>query len=88
MQFFLYEVVARIVAIALCFFSGRRLRSGFVERKISYLNEDILDPVDWSKVIAHRDATPVRYWILIGIEISTLAAGLVMAIFGWWVPNT
>jgi hypothetical protein len=36
MQFFLYEIVARIVAIYLCVYSIRKVRSGLVERKITY----------------------------------------------------
>jgi hypothetical protein len=38
-------------------------------------------------VIAHRDTTPVRYWIQIGIQMSFLVACLVLAIFGWWRPD-
>ncbi len=34
MQFFLYEIVARIVAIYLCVDCYRKLRNGLVERKI------------------------------------------------------
>jgi len=33
MQFFLYEIVARIVAIYLCFDCSHKLRYGLVERK-------------------------------------------------------
>ena len=90
MQFFLYEIVARIVAIYLCVDCSRSLWHGLVERKIAYFNDDLLDGllVDWSKVIAHRDATPVRYWIQIGLRTSCLVASFFVAIFGWWRPNT
>jgi hypothetical protein len=90
MQFFLYEIVARIVAIYLCVDCSRRLWYGLVERKISYFNSDFLDGllIDWSKVVAHRDATPVRYWIQIGLQIIALVGCLFVAIFGWWQPNT
>ena len=84
MQFFLYEIVARIVAIYLCVDCGRRLRRGLVERRITYFNPSLLD---WSKWVAHRDATPVRYWIQIGIQTILLVACLFVAIFGWWHPN-
>jgi hypothetical protein len=90
MQFFFYEIVARIVAIYLCVDCSRKLPYGLVERKIAYFNDDFLDwlLIDWSKVVAHRDATPVRYWIQIGLQISFLVASVFVAIFGWWQPNT
>jgi hypothetical protein len=92
MQFFFYEIVARIVAIYLCVDCSRKLWYGLVERKITYFvgNADFLDWLisdSWSRV-AYRDATPVRYWIQIGIQIFTLVASLVVAIFGWWRPST
>ena len=85
MQFFLYEIVARIVAIYLCFDCSRKLRRGLVEKKIAYFNDNILD---WSIWVADRDATPVRYWIQMGIRIMILVACLFVAILGWWRPNT
>jgi hypothetical protein len=94
MQFFLYEIVARIVAIYLCVDCSRRLWYGLVERKIAYTNNSgdflgrFLDWVDWSKVVAYRDTTPVRYWIQIGLVSFTLVASLVVAIFGWWHPDS
>ena len=85
MRFFLYEIVARIVAIYLCFDCSRKLRNGLVERKIAYFNASL---PDWSNWVADRDATPVRYWIQMGIQIIILVACLCGAIFGWWQPNT
>jgi 4-amino-4-deoxy-L-arabinose transferase-like glycosyltransferase len=85
MRFFLYEIVARIVAIYLCFDCSRKLWRGLVERKIAYFNDNFLD---WSNWVAHRDAAPVRYWIQMGIQIIILVACLFVAIFGWWRPNT
>jgi hypothetical protein len=93
MQFFLYEIVARIVAIYLCVDCYRKLRHGLAERKIASFSSD---PVNWfldsfmdpSIRVAHRDATPVRYWIVMGIWIISLVACLFVAIFGWWHPNT
>jgi hypothetical protein len=63
---------------------------GLVERKIAYFNDDFINGllIDWSKVIAHRDATPVRYWIQIGLRITCLVTSLVVAIFGWLQPNS
>ena len=90
MQFFLHEIIARIVAIYLCVDCGCKLRNGFVDRKIAYFNDDFIDwlLVDWSKIIIHRDSAPIRYWITIGLWIISLVACLVVAIFGWWQPNT
>jgi hypothetical protein len=84
MQFFLYEIVARIVAIYLCVDCSRKLWHGLVERKIAYYG--LLRW--WPNWVAHRDATPVQYWIQMGIQIIFLVASLVVAIFGWWQPNT
>jgi len=87
MRFFLYEILARIVAIYLCVYCSRQLWYGLVERKIAYFNDDFLDGllIDWSKVIAYRDATPVRYWIQIGLQTTSLVACLFVALFH---PNT
>ncbi len=89
MQFFLYEIVARIVAIYLCVYCSRKLWQGLVERKITRYGGDWLDfLVDWSgPLVACRDATPVRYWILIGLQIISAVGCLFGAIFGWQ-PNT
>jgi hypothetical protein len=84
MQFFLQEVVARIVAIYLCVDCGRDLWRGFVERKIAYYSTDWLD---WSNWVADRDATPIRYWMQMGLEAISMVACFFVAIFGWWVPN-
>jgi hypothetical protein len=85
MQFFLYEIVARIVAIYLGIDCGRKIWFGLVERKIVYFNDSLLN---WSRWVAHRDATPVQYWIQIGIQITVLLSCLCVAIFGWWHPNS
>src|SRR5215510_6317908 len=61
MQFFLYEIVARIVAIYLCFDCGRDVWHGFVERKTRPCSPDFLDWFNpWSHIVAHRcHADPV-----------------------------
>jgi hypothetical protein len=86
---FLYEIVARMVAIYLCVYCSRKLWDGLVERKIAYFNDDFIGwlLLDWSKVVAHKDATPIRYWILIGLRITCAVGCLGVAIFGWWRPN-
>ena len=92
MQFFLYEIVARIVAIYLCVDCYRQLRKGLVERKIRIHSADFVDWIvdsfqDESIKVVHRDTAPIRYWILIGVQISLVAGCLGVAIFGWWHPN-
>jgi len=86
MHFFLYEIVARIVAIYLCVDCGRKLKYVLVEGKIAVFNPDLLDW--WSHGDVHRDTAPVRYWIEMGIQITCLVGCLFVAIFGWWQPNT
>jgi len=79
MQFFLYEIVARVVAIYLCVDCYHKLRHGFAERKIASYSSD---PVNWvldlfqhpSIRVAHRDAAQVRYWIVMGLQMIALVA--------------
>ena len=89
MQFFLYEIVARIVAIWVGYSCGRILWNGLTQRKVQYDNDDFLDGllVDWSKVIADRDRTPIRYWLEIGLWTIAVRGCLGVAIFGWWHPD-
>ena len=88
MQFFLTEIVARVVAIYYFVDCSRDLWQGLVERKITYFNSDfiswILGKSEW---VSDRDATPIRYWIHMGSETFGAIACLVVAMFGWWVPN-
>jgi hypothetical protein len=89
MQFLLYEIVARVVAIYLCVDTGRELWNGFVERKIAPYSLDFLDWFNpWSNRVAHRDASPIAYWAHISVYIGIFLACLVVAIFGWWQPST
>jgi len=91
MEFFLYQIVARIVAIYLCVDCWRKIRNGLVERKTEYrfASSDLLDwffePPRW---VCDRDTTPVRYWIQIGLQTFSLVACLVVAIHGWWRPTS
>jgi hypothetical protein len=85
MHFFLYEIVARVVAFYLLVDTGRDLRNGLADRKIRYWNASLLN---WRRDIADRDATPVLYWIQIGFRVLALVACLLLAIFGWWQPNS
>ena len=82
MRLFLYEVVARIVAIYLCYDCGRRIWHGLVERKITLINTDLLDWWTPSQVL-DRDTAPVRYWLIMGTQAFAMLACLVVAIIGW-----
>ena len=88
MQFFLHEIVARVVAAYLFIDGSRALRHAVVERKLSFeqhgFMEWLFNVPDW---VTHRDVNPLRYWFLFGGEVLTLIACLVVAIFGWWTPN-
>ena len=63
------------------------------ERKIAPYSSD---PVNWileafmdpSIRVAHRDTAPVRYWVVMGLEIFALVGCFFVAIFGWWHPTT
>ena len=89
MQFFLTEIVARVVAIYFLIDGGRALRQGLVERKFYFMEFSLMDLIvttpPW---IADRDTAPFRYWTNIVHQAIVLIACLVIAIFGWWVPNT
>jgi hypothetical protein len=91
MQFFLCEVVARIVAAYLCFDCWRRLRNGLAEGKITYTsNSDMLAWLifDSSAWVARRASQPFRYWMQMGLQAIALVACLVVAINGWWHPTS
>jgi len=95
MQFFLYEIVARIVAAYLCVDCFRNVRSGFVERKITSFphSTGILDLLvdslaGLSKRVVHRDNAPVQYWLEMGLQMFGLVGCVGVAIFGWFHPTT
>jgi hypothetical protein len=93
MQFFLYEIVARIVAIYLCVDCYRKLRDGLAERKIASYSSD---PINWildafmdpSIHIAQRDTAPIRYWMVMSVQMFAFVGCFGVAIFGWWHPTT
>ena len=93
MQFFLYEVVARVVSVYLCVVCYRTLRVGLAERKITSYSSDPIDFIlaafmDPSIRVAHRDTAPVRYWILMGVQVLGMVGCCGVAIVGWWHPTT
>jgi hypothetical protein len=90
MQFFLYEILARIIAIYLFIDTWRKLRNGLAERKIRIFNPDVLNWfLDWSSIgIIHRDTAPIRYWVEIGMQTIILVLCFLLAILGWWHPDS
>jgi hypothetical protein len=84
----LFDFGYRIVAIALCLSCGRQVWYGLVERKITFINGDLLDWWSPTRQIFQRDAAPIRYWIQIGIQTITCVLCFVAAIVGWWQPNS
>ena len=89
MQFFLYEILARIVAAYLFIDSARELRAGLVERKIDIFNPDWLDwLLNLSPREVQRDTSPFWYWSQIVIHAFVMVCCLVVAIFGWFHPET
>jgi hypothetical protein len=94
MQFFLHEIVARVVAIYLFVDGSRALWIALAERKTWFLYYDVIDRLslmdrffrvpEWT---VNRDSAPFRFWFLISGQVFTLIACLVMAIFGWWTPK-
>ena len=82
MHFFLYEILARIVAAYLAYDCAQKLQRGLRERKIAVSNSDLLD---WfSRPPADRDATPVQFWIEVTIRTIALISCGIVAIFGWF----
>ena len=89
LEFVLYEIVARVVAVYLFVDGSLALWNGLAERKTSVVNYQFMDMFvrlpDWS---ADRETAPLQYWFLISGKVFTLFACLVVAIFGWWHPHT
>ena len=82
MHFFLYEILARIVAAYLAYDCAQKLRRGLRERKIAVFNPDLLDWFSYSP--ADRDATPVQFWIEMALQTFALVSCGIVAIFGWF----
>jgi hypothetical protein len=84
MHFFLYEILARLVAIYLGIDCYRTIRRALAEGKIRDFNPSLLI---WTTWIADREATPIQFWIQIVIQITILISCVVVAIFGWFPSN-
>ena len=92
MDFIIFGVVARVVAAYLLFEGLRHLHRNFTERQITPFEPDwvnwIIDATrDKSSLAVHRDTSPIRYWISIGVEAVVLLACLYVLIFGWRIVS-
>ena len=89
LEFFLYEIAARVVAFYLFVDGSVGLWNALSERKTSVANYMFMDMFvrlpDWS---ADRETAPWQYWFLIAGKVFMLFVCLVIAIFGWWHPKT
>jgi hypothetical protein len=83
MEFFLYDVLARIVAIYFVYDCSRKIWDASHEKKITVVNSEFFG---WSNRDAHRDEAPIQYWWQISKEVSSLALSLYVAIFGLRPP--
>jgi hypothetical protein len=82
-----FDIGYRLVALAVCFWCGRRVWRGYVERKYTLINSDLLDWWTPSQVF-HRDVAPVRYWMFACMEAGSAVICLAAAVIGYWQPNT
>lgn len=83
MEFFLYDVLARIVAMYFVYDCGRKVWHAFHEKKITLIDSEFFG---WSNRDADRDEAPIQFWWQISKEFSSLALSLYVAIFGLRLP--
>jgi len=88
LEFFLYDIVARVAAVYLFVDGSLALWSALAERKTSVVNYAFMDMFcrlpDWS---ADRETAPLQYWFMISGKVFMLFVCLVIAIFGWYRPH-
>ena len=83
----MFEIAYRIVAIVMCLWYSHIVWNGLEERKIALVNTDWLDW--WTPTqIFHRDAAPVRYWIIMSMQAGSTVIFFIAAVVGWWQPNS
>jgi hypothetical protein len=91
MQFFLHDIVVRTLAAYLCFDTCRTLQRGLSHGRFVPFEPDavnwILDSFrNKAALTVHRNTTPMRFWIAVGLEALLLFACIYVAVFGW--PQT
>ena len=82
----MFEIAYRIAAILLCVSCSNAVWYGYVERKISIYDADILS--SWRpRQVIHRDTAPIRYWIVVCLHAGSAIVCFNAAIVGWWPPG-
>jgi hypothetical protein len=84
----LFDIGFRIVAIGLCIYSGYSAWHGLIERKISLYNTDFLDFFTPAEQVFHRDAAPIRYWLIMSLQAGGMVLFFIAALVGYWQPNS
>ena len=93
MQSPFFDVGFRVLAAYLCFDSGRKLRNGLIERRITFYSRDVVVWVlEWlggppSSQVFHRDTAPIRYWSSIVGTAFAMVLCFVAVFVGYWQPN-
>ncbi len=83
----LFDIGYRLVAVAFCLYCGDSVWYGYVERRITLYNTDLLDWWTPARQVLQRDVAPVRYWIVISVQAGSTVLCFIAAIVGWWQPN-
>ena len=81
MQFFLAQILARVVAAYLAYDCYRKLRGGLRDGKIAIFNPDLLDWFSYKP--ADRKLTPVQFWLEMFVQAIALISCIAITIVGW-----
>ncbi len=80
MQFFLREVVAKLVAAYLCYDCLHTVRRALAEGNIRWFNSDLLN---WSTQHVNRVREPYQFWFQVGVQTIIMVGCVVVVLFGW-----
>jgi hypothetical protein len=78
----MFEIAYRIAAIVLCVACSNAVWYGYVERKISMCDADVLSMLR-PRPIYHRDTAPIRYWFVVCMHAGSAVMCFIAAIIGW-----
>jgi hypothetical protein len=82
-QFFLTQIVARIVAAYLAYDCLRTVRRALAEGNIRWFNSDLLN---WSTTYANRRREPYQFWFQVGFQVFLMFVCAIVVLFGWIRP--
>lgn len=85
MDFFLTEILARVVGAALAFDCARMVWIGLRDGRIRAFSTSFMNP--WPNWIVDRREWPVMFWIQMGIQAFFFLPCLLIAILGWNLPR-